>query len=270
MVKYSKAELSFLEVGFKAMRVPELTQAFNLKFGTKKTQDQIKGTLTRNGFKCGRSPGFKKGENTFLLTREQVCFLKAEYQVHPVSVVTKLLNAKFGLVLTRQQVKTFISNHKITCGRTGRFKKGQLPWNTGTKGTGVCKPNSGCFKKGTKPLNKKPFGHERVCSKDGYLLVKMREKNPYTGALGWYRPKHIVVWEQFNGPVPKGSIVRFKDGNKLNPSIENLEMVSKAVNLRLNQSGYSLLPDEVKPTALALAELEVKTFNRAKENSNVK
>ena len=34
-------------------------------------------------------------------------------------------------------------------GRNTRFKRGIIPWNKGTKG--ICKPNSGSFKKGNKP-----------------------------------------------------------------------------------------------------------------------
>ena len=37
---------------------------------------------------------------------------------------------------------------------------------------------------------------------------------------------HRWVWEHFNGPVPEGHLVRFKDGDRWNWRIENLELVT--------------------------------------------
>jgi hypothetical protein len=79
------------------------------------------------------------------------------------------------------------TRNKWNTGRTGCFEKGDKPWNTGTKG--VCKPNSGNFKSGQVSWNKKPVGYERICSKDGYVIVKVAEPNVF-------KLKHRIVWKK--------------------------------------------------------------------------
>jgi hypothetical protein len=195
-MNYTKEQLHFLRAGYKKMPCRALTAAFNKRFRKKQSVDTIKGTLTRNGFLCGR---------------------------------------------------------------TGLFDKGNKPWNTGTKG--LCKPSSSSFKKGDTPKNQKPLGHERICSKDGYILVKVAERNPYTRHKTRYRFKQHVVWEQHYGKVPKGHALLFLDGNKLNCSIKNLTMITQAENLRLNQLGYMNAPAYIKPSLLAIAKVQVKTFS---------
>ena len=126
-------------------------------------------------------------------------------------------------------------------------------------------PNRTSFKKGNVPANIKPLGHERIDAKDGYIWIKVAEEDPYTGFPTRYKLKHYHIWEQENGPVPDGFILRFIDGDKTKIELDNLMLVSMAVNLRLNKHGYNDAPDELKPSILAMAKLEVKTFAIQKE-----
>lgn len=79
----------------------------------------------------------------------------------------------------QQQLSAFVKRHKIKSGRTGQFKGGHKAWNAGSKG--MMKANKESFKKGNLPGNIKPLGSERIDSKDGFILIKIAEKNPYTG-----------------------------------------------------------------------------------------
>jgi hypothetical protein len=169
-----------------------------------------------------------------------------------------MLNRKYGTRFTEKQVISFTKNHNVISGRTGCFPKGHKPWNAGTKGMGICKGNSGNFKKGCIPANRRPIGSERVDSKDGYILVKVRERNPYTGAPTRFKAKHIIVWELHHGPVPKGMIVIFRDGDRRNFRRSNLVLISKSENVRLNQMRYQKQPPELKPTVFALAKLKTR------------
>lgn len=48
------------------------------------------------------------------------------------------------------------------------------------------------------------------------------------------RKLHRLIWEKFNGPIPKGHHIHHKDGDKLNNSIHNLECLSHAEHLSLH------------------------------------
>lgn len=45
---------------------------------------------------------------------------------------------------------------------------------------------------------------------------------------------HVLLWEEYNGKVPSNHAVVFKDGNKQNITIENLELVTRAELMRRN------------------------------------
>ena len=107
-----------------------------------------------------------------------------------------------------------------------RFRKGQEPPNKGKRihefmtKEGIEASSRTRFRKGHLPANTKPIGYERINQKDGYVYVKvsMDEKMVL---------KHRWVWEQANGPIPEGHNVMFRDGDRMNCNLENLELVSR-------------------------------------------
>ncbi|MFA5751093.1 MAG: HNH endonuclease signature motif containing protein [Candidatus Paceibacterota bacterium] len=169
-----------------------------------------------------------------------------------------------------QQIKSTLHNHRISSGRTGRFQKGIPAWNFGTKGQHLTGKNRTSFLKGNIPANLKPVGAERICSKDGYVLIKVSERDPHTGFATRYKHKHIVLWESKNGPVPNGMTLFFADGNKLNIKLSNLICISRAVLARINQMHYHDQPDSIKPIILSLAQLKTIAGDRSrKKTSNI-
>jgi hypothetical protein len=260
-MRYSSEQLEYLREGYLAMRVPELTEAFNLKFGSALSARTIKSTLQNHKFRCGRPTGSRKGER-LEYTQEQEQFVREHYPRMSRAELTEAFNDRFGISKTVQQVISFAKRCGITCGRSGCFQPGTKPWNTGTKG--LVPPNSGQFKPGSVPVNLKDEGFERV-NVYGYIEVKISESNPYTGAPTRFKLKQIVVWEAAHGPVPKGHKLRFIDGNKLNCALENLELVSNAENLHMNRVGYAEVSPEMKPVAKTLIKLEVKAFQRKRK-----
>ena len=158
-----------------------------------------------------------------------------------------------------EQTGRFLPGHEVVaqrCEKTGRFLPGLVPWNTGTKGLGLTGANRGSFKKGQVPPNRKPLWSERVDSKDGYIVMKVPEEDPYTGFPTRYKHKHVWIYEQEYGPVPKGYVVIFKDQDNRNFDPENLLAIKRADLVRLNQAGYKEAPDELKPSILALCRLK--------------
>ena len=256
---YSDRHVKFLREKYPSMMIAELTDTFNAVFGMSKTSSEIHAVLHRHKIKCSRPIGNPVG-TLIAWTPEQAQFMRDGYRQLSVPDLTVVLNAHFSINKRESQVGAFLNNRRILSGRTGCFPKGHRSWNTGTKG--ICKPNSGNFKKGNIPPNRKPVGTERIDSKDGHLLVKTSQKNPYTGFPAWYRSKHVVMWEEANGPIPPGMVVAFKDGDNRHCVIENLMLISRAELLSLNQHGYKGMPDELKPSVLAVAKLEVKLKKR--------
>ena len=97
------------------------------------------------------------------------------------------------------------------------------------------------------PHNYRPVGSERI-NRDGYIEVKVAD--PKT-----WKTKHRIVWEAHHGEIPKGSIIVFRDGNKLNTDISNLALVSRGVSLKMNQAGVSKCGSESFDTAVLLGEV---------------
>lgn len=189
-------------------------------------------------------------------TPEQLEFLRAGYRTMPAPELTAAFNARFGETRTKENIKVTLGNYRITAGRTGHFTKGGQSWNKGVKG--YIGANATSFKKGSVPPNRKPIGTERICPKDGFVQIKVAETDPYTGFPTRYKHKHVHVWEQEHGPVPKGHVVAFIDGDKLNCEPENLMLLTRKELLCLNLHNYKDAPAELKPSVLALAKLEAK------------
>jgi hypothetical protein len=119
-------------------------------------------------------------------------------------------------------------------GKAHRFLKGHVPANKGKKGwcPEGCKPTQ--FKpghRGGRALEKyQPIGTERI-SKDGYLERKINDDMPFQRR---WRAVHLLVWEAANGPLPAGHAIAFKDGNKQNIDLANLELISRRELMRRN------------------------------------
>lgn len=128
-------------------------------------------------------------------------------------------------------------------GAATRFKPGQHSWNKGMKGL-----NLGGIETQFKPGHRggkaaelyQPIGTERI-SKDGYIQRKINDDMPLQRR---WRGVHIINWEAVNGPLPKGHALVFKDGNKQNTAVENLELLSRAELMRRN-SYHTNYPKEV-------------------------
>lgn len=263
---YSPEQLAWLRAKCSRLAIGKLTADFNARFELAKTEGQIRAVQSNHQINGGRGP--KEGRRPRLLVnQEQAAFIAVQFPLLSIAALTAAVNAKYGLSLLETQLKSYTSNHAISSGRSGRFVKGELPWNTGRKG--YMGANCTSFRKGAIPPNRQPLGTERICPKDGYIQIKIAETNPYTGAPTRYKNKQQVVWEREHGPVPKGMVVRLIDGDKTNCAPENLLLISRAEHLRLTRLGVNDYPLELRPSVVAIAKLEVKTFDRIRQLKEV-
>jgi len=111
-----------------------------------------------------------------------------------------------------------------------RFQKHHNTWNKGLNFVAGGRSEYTRFKPNHVPPNYKPVGSERF-SKSGYLQRKMTD----TGypPRDWV-PVHHLVWLDAGNQIPKGHALVFRDGDKTNFALENLELISRSDLMRRN------------------------------------
>mgnify|MGYP000025152895 CR=1 FL=1 len=135
-------------------------------------------------------------------------------------------------------------------GQATRFKKGNKAWNAGKSFHSGGRSVEHQFKPGMLPHNHKPIGHIRITA-DGYQEQKMTD----TGVTRHdYVAVHRLAWTAAHGPIPDGHVVVFKDGNKMNTDLGNLELISRKELARRNT--IHRLPPELKETIYLLTSVQ--------------
>ncbi len=108
--------------------------------------------------------------------------------------------------------------------KKNRFQPGHTTWNKGKPFEARGRSAETQFKAGSKPHSYAALGSERQ-SKEGYLQRKMTD----TGYVPFdWVPVHHLVWMDAGNPRPKRSeALVFRDGNKRNFALANLELISR-------------------------------------------
>jgi len=195
-------------------------------------------------------------------TPEEAAFLRANVKGRGNQELTDLFNAHFGLNLALAQIKAYKKNHYLSSGLTGYFKPGQAPFNKGQKGVflGGEVAESCQFLKGHKAWNWVPIGSERV-NADGYVDIKVDDGKLQKNWKG----KHILIWEDANGPVPPGHVIIFGDGNWRNFDIDNLILVSRKQLVRLNQCNLIQNDADLTKAGIVIADIYNKIGERKRK-----
>jgi HNH endonuclease len=119
-------------------------------------------------------------------------------------------------------------------GRENQFKKGATPWNKGMHYVAGGRSGETQFRPGVRTGRAvelwHPVGTLRI-SADGYLQRKVNDDHPIHKR---WRAEHVLIWEAAHGPLEKGMAVVFRDGNKQNFDLANLECISRGDLMRRN------------------------------------
>lgn len=199
---------------------------------------------------------------------EHIEYITANIQGRSFKELTAMFNQEFGMDLKVSTMVSLSDRHGLHNGRDTRlnkgyeptqFKKGHAPANKGQKGISYPGMEPTQFKKGNRPYNWVPLGSERI-TKDGYIQVKIDDGKFQHNWKG----KHILVWEEHNGPLPQGHVVIFGDGNNRNFEPGNLLLVSRKQLVRLNQ--HNLIKDNASLTraGVIIADIYNKIGERKK------
>lgn len=150
-------------------------------------------------------------------------------------------------------------------GKASRFPKGHVPANKGLRRPGWHRGRmrETQFRKGERRgvavALYKPIGAERI-SKDGYLERKVNDDLPLQAR---WRAVHLILWESVHGPLPPSHVVSFKNGNKTDIRLENLELIPRAELARRNRM-WNRLPRPLASTIHLLGQLKRRINQKAR------
>lgn len=204
---------------------------------------------------------------TIKWTKEMDDFLIDFVTCHSQKETLDELYDRFGVRISVPSLKARKNKLGIKCGiNTGRFQKGNVPFNKGLKiseymsAKSIERTKATRFKSGElhgrSKRNKREVGSIKT-AKDGTVLIKTNEKRE-SGAYKFI-PFARYVWEQHNGKIPEGFVIRHADGNKLNNDISNLRLVSQAQNVILQSKKYkNILNEDTFDSVAMIAEASIK------------
>lgn len=180
-------------------------------------------------------------------TSEDDAVMRARYPDVPASQLATELRRSVRAVYQRAKIlglsksAAFLSSEQSGrlqkgAGAATRFVKGRVPHNKGVRRPGWApgrmaetqfRPGE---RRGVAVRLYKPIGTERV-SRDGYLERKVNDDLPLQAR---WRAVHLLVWEEANGPLPPGHAVAFRNGDKRDIRLDNLELISRRELMRRN------------------------------------
>jgi hypothetical protein len=256
---YTPVHIRFLSKKIAGRSCREVTRLFNERFGMSVTEKTMKTLLQRNGLRNNHGRGVLHEERRKYLPHH-IRFLKGIVKGRSYAETTGLFNREFGFAISVNAMGSLLKKYNLKNGRDCRIKPGNVPPNKGRKGE--CAPGceKGWFKPGNKPFDTMPLGSERI-SACGYVEVKYSEKSG--SPKNRWKGKHVLVWEKANGPVPKGHVVIFADGNTRNFKLKNLVLVSRKELAVLNHANMlSSKNGDITKTSVLVARLKVSMSDR--------
>ncbi|MFJ5716564.1 HNH endonuclease signature motif containing protein [Neobacillus sp. NPDC093127] len=256
--KYSNEQRDFIREVAPGRYNAEIAELFNKKFGAQVTEGQIK-SFKANYKIQSNVPKKRRTEPERLFSKEQVAFIQENVIGLSNQELADLVNRTFNLSVATKQIKAWKNRHRLSSGLKGT--EGKAPPNKGTKGLYNVGGNETSFKKGQRPNNYKPVGSERI-DQEGYLLIKVSDDGPWHKR---WRHKHKVLWEEVNGPIPRGHVLLFADQNKQNLALDNLILITNKQLAVLNRRALIHKDADLTKTGIVIADIYSKISARRKK-----
>lgn len=258
--RYSQEVHDFIRENVAGRTARELTDLVNERFGIGMTASAMHAYKTNHHLRSGTPCGHIAGQPSKVFPQEVCDYIRANFYGVGHKEMADRLNELFGTSYTQQQINSFYCNHKLNSGRTGRFEKGSVPANKGKKWDEFMSPEAQarsratCYKKGNLPSDTKPIGWERI-DRDGYTYVKVCMRPSRTNCNDNFVAKHRLLWERAHGPIPPDHVVIFKDGDKQNFALENLQCVPRATVAVMNKRGLFSTDPALTESGVYVAEV---------------
>lgn len=165
-----------------------------------------------------------------IFNEEEKKYFYKIYKNRSTMEIASLLNKKFGKDFTKNQMQNYLDNNHL---RT----------NVGNIG-GYYSNND---KIGTKKW--------RFSKRDGkQLYIKAPNKK-------WVRYKNYL-YKKYKGDIPNGYVVIFLDGNRENFDLDNLQLISRRIDMLLNYSRCKFSDKEMTKTSILAFELGLKSKDK--------
>ena len=179
-------------------------------------------------------------------TKEQVEYVRNNLKGRSWDDMTELFNERFNTSLKSSHLKTLQKNYGLKNGMSGK-----TPWNKGIKGLYKL-PNR--YMKKYKEISGKhprsiPIGSEH--EKKGYIRIKVAEPNVW-------KYKHVFLWEQLHGVLPKGQVIIFADKNNRNFAPDNLIAVTRKELIVMNKCGLIYDNADATRAGKTIADIKIK------------
>lgn len=234
-------------------------QGFDQKYGMVFTESIIQGAKSRFGFKSGTPNGNPKGYSS-KYPEGMEAYIRSIAKGKETKEIAKAVSEHFNIEFSASQCRAYKKNHDIVSGLDCRFKKGGKPANKGKKMSPelYSKCQATMFRKGNVPANHMRVG-EYTHTTDGYLIQKVKEDGTQRERFEYV---HRKVWEEHCGPIPKGKMVSFLDGDKDNCDIENLVLLDNSENLEMNRSSLRFADAELTEAGVYIAKVKVAARRR--------
>ena len=192
-----------------------------------------------------------------LYSQEMKQWLRDNVKGRSLIQLTEDFNKHFGTNFKTNQIGHLKGDLNLRNGNDTKFKKGQEANNKGQKMSEAQrkKLEHTWFQKGHTPMNFQEIGTEYV-DVDGYIVTKVSRTK-------WIH-KQRAVWEQHHGPIPKGYVIIFLDGNTQNCDINNLRMIKRSLSQKLTNFKMRSSEPLVTQAGASIVELLDEITNKRK------
>ena len=241
------------------------------ELGFELTAAQIKAYMSNHKIH-GPRKGKKQPERR-ITTPEIDAFILKHYKGTNWQTMADMVNERFGTAYTAAQMKGYYGRNHLDSGLTGHFQKNHTTINKGKRWDEYMSPEAQekarttTFQPGHIPHNGgTPIGTIRIRHSH-----KDRGNKPYywqkVSQPNVWRMKHIIEWEAHNGPVPKGYIVTFANGDTLNWHIDNLILETRAQHAVKNRWAIRGYDRESAQVANTIADVKMAINKRKRKKA---
>ena len=161
-----------------------------------------------------------------LFMPEHIEFLKEQAAGKTYADLTELFNGRFKTGFTVTQIRNNCLCRRI---KTGFYPQARIP----------------------KKRHKK-IGSEVTDKIKKIKYVKVSDEGMTFKLRGTWKKKHVLIWEEANGPLPEGMSVIFLDGDRNNFEPDNLAAVSYKERLLMGKLGLRFNNKDMTKTGLAI------------------